>query len=111
MAKLDAGRRLDDSLVEVPASDGGTVVACRHCAEILGSAEPGGELALARYEGPSTDAGPQIIADPADYVDEAIVFRQYCCPSCWTALYSAVVPADHTDTVASLGRLTAAPAR
>ena len=23
------------------------------------------------------------------------------CPSCWTALYSAVVPASHTDTVTS----------
>jgi N-methylhydantoinase B len=39
------------------------------------------------------------------------VFRQYCCPSCWTALYSAVVPAGHTDTIASLGRLTLTPAR
>jgi N-methylhydantoinase B len=39
------------------------------------------------------------------------VFRQYCCPSCWTALYSAVVPEGHIDTVASLGRLTVTPAR
>ena len=39
------------------------------------------------------------------------MFRQYCCPSCWTALYSAVVPAGHTDTVTSIGRLTATPAR
>jgi len=35
------------------------------------------------------------------------VFRQYCCPKCWTALYSAVVPADHRDTMTTLGRLTA----
>jgi N-methylhydantoinase B len=42
-------------------------------------------------------------------VDAPIVFRQYCCPSCWTALYSAVVPAGHIDTVTSLGRLTATP--
>jgi N-methylhydantoinase B len=42
---------------------------------------------------------------------QAIVFRQYCCPSCWTALYSAVVPAGHTDTVTSIGRLTATLAR
>ena len=39
------------------------------------------------------------------------MFRQYCCPSRWTALYSAVVPAGHIDTVTSLGRLTATPAR
>lgn len=115
-ASLAAARRLDDNLVEVPAPGGsGTVVACRHCTEILGGSGAGSgagdTLALALYEGPSTEAGPQIIADPADYVDAPIVFRQYCCPSCWTALYSAVVPAGHTDTVASLGRLTAAPGR
>ena len=66
------------------------MVACRHCGEILGGAEP---LAVARYEGPPTEAGPQIIANAADYVDAPVVFRQSCCPGCWTALYSAVVPA------------------
>jgi hypothetical protein len=36
-ASLAAGRRLDDNLVEAPAPGGsGTIVACRHCAEILG---------------------------------------------------------------------------
>jgi N-methylhydantoinase B len=111
-AGLAAARRLDDNLVQAPAPGGsGTIVACRHCAEILGGSDPGDTLALARYEGPSAEAGPQIIADPADYVDAPIVFRQYCCPSCWTALYSAVVPAGHTDTVTSIGRLTATPAR
>ena len=104
-ASLAAAWRLDDNLVEAPAPGGnGTIVACRHCAEILGGSDPGDTLALAVYEGPSADAGPQIIANPADYVDAPIVFRQYCCPSCWTALHSAVVPADHTDTVATLGR-------
>jgi N-methylhydantoinase B len=48
---------------------------------------------VARYDGPPTEAGPQIIATAADYVDAPVVFRQYCCPNCWTALYSAVVPA------------------
>ena len=111
-ASMAAARRLDDNLVQAPAPGGsGTIVACRHCAEILGGSDPGDTLALARYEGPSAEAGPQIIADPADYVDAQIVFRQYCCPSCWTALYSAVVPAGHTDTVTSIGRLTATPAR
>jgi N-methylhydantoinase B len=111
-AGLAAARRLDDNLVQAPAPGGsGTIVACRHCAEILGGSDHGDTLALARYEGPSAEAGPQIIADPADYVDAPIVFRQYCCPSCWTALYSAVVPAGHTDTVTSIGRLTATPAR
>lgn len=111
-ASLTSARRLDDNLVEASASGGtGTVVACRHCAEILGGTGPGDTLALAVREGRPAEAGPQILADPADYVDVAVVFRQYSCPGCWTALYSAVVPASHTDTVTTLGRLTAAPAR
>lgn len=98
-----AARRLDDNLVE--ATDAGTaVVACRHCGEVLGeSGTTNAELALAAYDGSPTEAGPQIIADPADYIDAPVVFRQYCCPTCWTALYSAVVPADHPTP--SLGRL------
>jgi N-methylhydantoinase B len=83
-----AGRRLDDNLVEVPVGDG-HVVACRHCGEALG---PAGALTLARYD------GPQIAVD---YVDAPVVFRQHCCPNCWTAVHSAVVPADHVDAVGS----------
>jgi len=98
---VTTARRIDDNLVELP---GGGGVACRHCGEVLGDTE---RLALALHEGPPTEAGPQIIAVAADYVDAPVVFRQYSCPSCWTALYSAVVPADHRDTVATLGRLTA----
>ena len=63
------------------------------------------------FESSRADYGVIVAADPADYVDAPIVFRQYCCPSCWTALYSAVAPAGHTNTVTSLGRLTATPAR
>ncbi|MFD4248897.1 hydantoinase B/oxoprolinase family protein [Amycolatopsis thermoflava] len=100
-------KRLDDNLVEV--TDGArAAVACRHCHEILGDATESGDLALAVYEGPATDAGPQIIANAADYVDAPVVFRQYCCPSCWTALYSAVVPADHPTP--PLAGLIATPA-
>ena len=71
---------------------------------MLGGAGEDDELGLAVYEGPSSDAGPQILATPSDYVDDPVVFRQYCCPSCWTALYSAVVPADHPHRAAALGR-------
>jgi hypothetical protein len=34
-----------------------------------------------------------------------VVFRQYCCPNCWTAVYSSIVPADHVDHVRDIGRL------
>jgi len=107
-ADLAAGRRVDDNLVELPDPAGaGTVVACRHCGEVLGGAGAGEALAVGVHEGPSSGAGPQILADPADCVDAPAVFRQYCCPSCWTALYSAVVPADHPGALESLGKLVA----
>jgi hypothetical protein len=66
--------------------------------EILGDSGPDATLTAALYEGPPTDAGPQIIANAADYVDAAVVFRQFSCPGCWTALYSAVVPAGDGTT-------------
>ena len=91
---VSGARRIDDNLVELSGGE----VACGHCGQGLGEVE---RLGVALYEGPPTDAGPQILADATDYVDAPVVFRQYCCPSCWTAIYSAVVPADHRDTVAT----------
>jgi len=91
---VSGARRIDDNLVELSGGE----VACGHCGQGLGEVE---RLGVALYEGPPTDAGPQILADAADYVDAPVVFRQYCCPSCWTAIYSAVVPADHRDAVAA----------
>jgi N-methylhydantoinase B len=91
-ADLGSARRLDDNLVQAAGPDGASVVACRHCGEILGDAGPDATLTTALYEGPPAEAGPQIIANAADYVDAPVVFRQFSCPGCWTALYSAVVP-------------------
>jgi N-methylhydantoinase B len=77
----------------------------RHRGEILGGTGPEDELTTAVHEGLSTEVGPQMIADAA-----AIVFRRYCCPSCWTTLYPAVVPADHPDVLRTLGKATVASA-
>jgi N-methylhydantoinase B len=92
-ADLGSARRLDDNLVQATGGDGASVVACRHCGEILGDSGPDASLTAALYEGPPAEAGPQIIANAADYVDAPVVFRQFSCPGCWTALYSGVVPA------------------
>lgn len=106
-ARVDgaAGRRIDDNLVEV-TTNGSAVIACVHCGQVLGDA--GAPLAFAQYQGPSSDAGSQVMSDPSEYVDATVVFRQYCCPGCYAALYSAIVPADHPDHIADLGQLTAA---
>jgi N-methylhydantoinase B len=98
---LTDARRLDDNLVAV-----GQQVACGHCATVLGSGALG-ELDLVRYEGPVSDAGPQVVDDAAEYVDGAVHFRQYCCPGCFTAVSTAVVPVDHVDDVTRTSRVLA----
>ncbi|MBB5153645.1 hydantoinase B/oxoprolinase family protein [Saccharopolyspora phatthalungensis] len=108
-ARVDtsAGRRLDDNLIEVTGR-GERAIACVHCGQVLGDPDSEAALALTRYEGPSGDAGPQVVSAPESYVDAAVVFRQYCCPGCHAALYSAIVPTDHPDHIADLGRLNVA---
>lgn len=97
---LGLARRVDDNLVLA-----GATVACAHCGHGLADLDQDDSLGLATYDGPSSAAGPQVTSDPAYYVDDAIVFRQRSCPSCWTAITSAIVPADHTDATDDLDRL------
>ena len=96
-----AAQRLDDNLVLH-----GTTVACAHCGQGVADTTTDTTLALARYDGPSSEAGPQVTSDPAEYVDAEVVFRQLCCPRCWTAIYSAIVPATHPDHVGDVSRFT-----
>jgi N-methylhydantoinase B len=100
---LSRARRLDDNLVV-----DGDAVGCAHCGQQLADLSSDTSLGLALYEGPSTEAGPQIGSDPSTYVDDEVVFRQLCCPGCWTAVYSSVVPKAHPDHVSDLSRLAPA---
>jgi N-methylhydantoinase B len=100
---LADARRLDDNLVIA-----GTRIGCAHCGHQLADLSTGSRLELAIFEGPSTTAGPQITSDPSTYVDDDVVFRQLCCPSCWTAVHSVVVPRDHADHVSDLSRFALA---
>jgi N-methylhydantoinase B len=102
---LTGARRLNDNLVEVDV-DGSRHVACSNCGRQLADSQST-TLDLARYEGPSSKAGPQITSAPETYVDAPLVFRQLCCPGCWTAIYSGVVPQDHTDHAADVAPLLA----
>jgi N-methylhydantoinase B len=110
-ARLDvsAGRRLDDNLVEV-TTDGKPVVGCAHCGQYLGESHADAVLTLGRYSGPAADAGAVVTSDAGVYVDEPIEFRQYYCPGCSTALYSALVPASHHDHLQRLSALIPAAA-
>jgi N-methylhydantoinase B len=102
---LDLGeaRRLNDNLVEVTV-EAEVLVACALCGRRLAGADSSA-LEVARFEGPSTAAGPQVLSDPGNYIDAPVVFRQLCCPGCWTAVYSGIVPAGHPDHAADLGHL------
>ena len=51
----------------------------------------GPALALARYDGPAEQASREWSPRaPRITSTDAVVFRQYCCPGCWTAIYSSI---------------------
>lgn len=93
---VTGGRRIDDNLVHLQ-SEGSNLVACAHCGKQLADASRDDRLRLAAYDGAPSEAGPQVTSDHTHYVDDEVVFRQFCCPGCWTALYSTIVPVDHPD--------------
>jgi len=87
-ASLAGGRMLDDNLLV----DNSGNTCCKHCGGVVGTAD-GDFLSKAhRQEGPPTLAGPQIHGDPANFVDEKIVFRHFCCPNCFASLLTEIVP-------------------
>lgn len=105
----DAARsQLDDNLVVVE-SGSDEVVACVHCGNQLGLLEGGQYIeSLVRFEGSPDTAGPHIWPDSSTYIDTPVVFRQLCCPGCYTALISSVVPVGHPLPADTLGHLTPA---
>jgi N-methylhydantoinase B len=86
--------RLDENLV-IQEQGGHAVVSCAHCGYVLCQYGEDYIQRLAQSDRPTSAAGPQIGADPATYVERPVVFRQYYCPSCFTAFLSLVVPVDH----------------
>lgn len=86
--------RVDHNLAIV-TSDGDSAICCSHCGVRLAALGDSPYAALARYEGEPREAGPHIGDDPSIYIDAPVVFRQLCCPSCWTAMSSEVIPVDH----------------
>jgi N-methylhydantoinase B len=91
-ASLPDGEALDDNLLMDAVGN----TFCKHCGTVVGPPERKFLSMAHRREGPPILAGPQIHGDPAHYVDERIVFRQYCCPGCSVSLLTEVVPAsDH----------------
>jgi N-methylhydantoinase B len=87
-ASLAEGRILDDNLLVDKTGN----TRCKHCGAVVGTA--GGQFLSKAYrrEGPPALAGPQIHGDPANFVEEEIVFRHSCCPNCLASLLTEIVP-------------------
>lgn len=72
--------------------NGNEVLFCTHCNQELQGNSATYLSNLARYEGPLSEAGPQVFADSSVFVDAPVVFRQYYCPGCFTVFHTEVVP-------------------
>jgi N-methylhydantoinase B len=85
---------MNDNLVEVEAPSERTL-RCAHCdRRICASSEPYlGHLAM--IESDPQAAGPQIFPEPWRFIDHRVVFRQFCCPGCFTVFASRIVPENH----------------
>jgi N-methylhydantoinase B len=68
-------------------------LSCTHCGHDLPGTAASYLSQVPVHEGPPGECGPHIFPDPAVYVDARVVFRQYYCPGCYTALHSEVAPA------------------
>jgi N-methylhydantoinase B len=68
--------------------DGGTVAVCAHCDEPLGVVAGDWRTLAGAVELPAGDLGPLV------QLPDGLVARQYVCPSCVTALWVEVLPAE-----------------
>lgn len=85
--------RIDDNVSRI--REGETLrIICNHCSRVLAENDKDYMQALARYDGPVEMAGPQVSSEPQLYIDAEVTFRQFCCPGCFTAFSTQVVPAN-----------------
>ncbi|HET6733388.1 hydantoinase B/oxoprolinase family protein [Mycobacterium sp.] len=77
--------------VAVHTTDSGDVVVCKHCGHEIGTASAEPLEGLTLREGPITEAGPGVLGQATDYVDQALIFHQLSCPRCATAMHTSVV--------------------
>jgi acetone carboxylase gamma subunit len=66
---------------------------CRKCGHDLGSAATNFKQHAVCKVRPIEYANP-LIVDPATFIDDEVVFRQYFCPGCATLLENEVILAD-----------------
>lgn len=79
-------RQIDHHLA---IDDQGRIV-CRRCGHDLGPADANFKDGAVMKERSIQDANP-LIVDPATFIDEEVVFRQFFCPGCATLLENEVI--------------------
>jgi len=84
----------NDNLVEIDAG-GGRVLQCNQCGHNICARGENYLEHLALVEDAPEMAGPQIFPESWRYIDIKVVFRQFCCPGCYTAFLTQVVPENH----------------
>jgi N-methylhydantoinase B len=82
-------RQLDHHLA---VDDAGTIV-CRRCGHGLCGADRNFKDGAVMKVRPIQDANP-LIVDPAIFIDDEVVFRQFFCPGCATLLETEVILAS-----------------
>ena len=81
------------------ARSGGRL-SCAHCQQQLEGTATDYLTRLPWYEGPVAEVGPHVFTDSQVYIDAPVVFRQFYCPGCYTALHTEVVPDNHAEWLA-----------
>lgn len=81
-----------DGNAAIVEKNGSHVIQCVHCSHVITEADGNYLDQLYIREDKVTEGGPQIFPDPAHYIDKKVVFRQYYCPGCFTALLTQIVP-------------------
>ena len=79
-------RQIDHHL----AIDDNERIVCRRCGHDLGAADQNFKDGAVVKVRPIQDANP-LIVDPALFIDDEVVFRQYFCPGCATLLENEVI--------------------
>jgi N-methylhydantoinase B len=90
-------RVLSENFALRPSGDNGQSVSCKHCGTIVADDQERLLSSLLCFDDVPAAAGPQIGADPAAFTDTKIVFRQFVCPGCYTAVISQLVPASRVE--------------
>jgi N-methylhydantoinase B len=85
---------LNNNLITIETT-GGLVLKCGHCDRSICAPDEPLLSHLASIESDPQAAGPQIFTEPWRYIDEPVVFRQFCCPGCFTVFASRIVPRNH----------------